>query len=154
MTRRVPGRGAATVAPHSPDTVLLGVVAAHRTGQPLHRELLALGAQFERVALTAPVYRLIALPGADVLRGGIVAVSDGGVAVEVELHRLPTAAVGTLLCALPAPLAVGRVELAGGSALGIVCVAEPAGSVDISVYRSWPAYLETHRTWMLDGIEA
>ncbi|MDT7709530.1 MAG: hypothetical protein QOG20_5137 [Pseudonocardiales bacterium] len=143
MTGREAGRGAAPVAPHSPDTVLLAVVAAHRTGQPLHPELVALGARYERDAVTAPVYRMIALAGAGVARGGIVAAPEGGTAVEVELHRMPVAAVGTLLRALPAPLAIGTVDLAGESALGIVCVAAPADAVDISEYGSWPAYLAT-----------
>lgn len=142
MTRRAPGWEAAPAASHSPETVLLAVVAAHRTGQPLHHELVALGAEYERDAVTAPVYRMIALAGAGVPRGGIVAVGHGA-GIGVELHRLPTSAIGTLLCALPAPLAIGRVELVDGSELGIVCAAEPADAVDITGHGSWPAYLAT-----------
>jgi len=123
-------------------TVVLAVVAAHRTGQPLPPELVALGATFDRMALTAPVYRMIALPGPGVPRGGIVA--GGGASVEVELHELPVAALGELLCALPAPLAVGRVALLDSSVLGMVCAATPPGSVDISAHRSWPRYLAAH----------
>ncbi len=141
MTGRAPGREAAAAASHSPDSVLLAVVAAHRTGQPLHHELLALGARLERDAVTAPVYRLVTLPGPGVPRGGIVAAPSGGTGIEVELHRLPAAALGTLRQALPAPLTIGRVELVGGSELGIVCLGAPAGAVDISAYGGWPAYL-------------
>ncbi len=130
--------------PVAPPTVALAVVAAHRVGQPLHPELVALGATFDRVALTAPVYRLIALPGLGVPRGGIVAVGSGGASVEVELHELPASALGALLCALPHPLAVGRVALVDGSALGMVCTAAPPGSVDISAYGSWLRYLGAH----------
>ncbi len=126
---------------HPAARVALAVVAAHRTGQPLHRELLALGARFDRVALTAPVYRLIALPGAGVPRGGIVAAPLDGTSVEVELHELPVAALGELLCALPAPLALGRVELLDATVLGMVCATTPPGSVDISAHGSWPGYL-------------
>jgi allophanate hydrolase len=122
-------------------TVLLAVVAAHRTGQPLHPRLQALGARFERCARTAPRYRLVALPGPGVQRGGIVA--DGGTAVEVELHRIPTAALGPLLCELPAPLAIGPVELVDERVLGMVCVGCPPDAVDISGYGSWPAYLRS-----------
>lgn len=124
-------------------TTLLAVVAAHRTGQPLHAELVALGARFERQACTAPAYRLVTLPGPGVPRGGLVAVDDGGAAVEVELHRIPVDAIGALVCALPSPLGVGPVELADGSALGIVCVRRPPGARDISAYGSWPAYLRS-----------
>ena len=156
MTGREPGRGAATAAPHSPDTpcpdtVLLAVVAAHRRGQPLHGELLALGARFEREAVTAPLYRMIALPGPGVARGGIVAARTGGTGIEVELHRLPVAAVAALLSALPAPLAIGPVELVGGSALGIVCVSEPTDAVDVSEHGSWPAYLAARDERDRDG---
>lgn len=125
----------------SPVHVQLAVVAAHRTGFPLHGELVALGARPARVTVTAPCYRLVALPGPGVARGGIVRVPDGGCAVEVELHDLPVAGLGLLLAALPAPLAIGRVELVDGSELGIVCTALPPGAVDVSEWGSWPAYL-------------
>jgi allophanate hydrolase len=127
--------------PHRPDTVLVAVVAAHRRGQPLHPELLALGARFERDAFTAPVYRMIALPGPGVLRGGIVPSTGLGSGIGVELHRMPTAAVGALVLALPSWLAIGHVRLAAGAALGMVCVGEPDGAIDISEHGSWPAYL-------------
>lgn len=122
---------------------LLAVVAAHRTGQPLHPELAALGAEFARRAYTAPVYRLVVLPGPGVPRGGLVAVDEGGAAVEVELHRIPVDALGALVCALPAPLGIGPVELVGSSVLGIVCVRRPPGTLDVSAYGSWPAYLRS-----------
>lgn len=128
------------ISPAGQESVLLAVVAAHRTGQPLHHELVALGAEYERDAMTAPVYRMIALAGAGVPRGGIVAV-DRGASIGVELHRLPKSSIGALLCALPAPLAIGRVELVDGSELGIVCAAEPVNAVDITDHGSWPAYL-------------
>jgi allophanate hydrolase len=157
MPSAAPERGAAPVASRSPTavdapataapqhrrgaTVLLAVVAAHRVGQPLHPQLLELGSCFDRVALTAPVYRLIALPGTGVLRGGIVAAASGGTSVEVELHELPVAALGELLCALPAPLALGRVQLLDEVVIGMVCASAPPGSVDISAHRSWLRYL-------------
>jgi allophanate hydrolase len=148
MPSAAPERGAAPVASRSPTavdapataapqhrrgaTVLLAVVAAHRVGQPLHPQLLELGSCFDRVALTAPVYRL---------RGGIVAAASGGTSVEVELHELPVAALGELLCALPAPLALGRVQLLDEVVIGMVCASAPPGSVDISAHRSWLRYL-------------
>ncbi len=143
MSRCTPEREAIAVAsrPGPADTVLLAVVAAHRTGQPLHPELVALGARFERRTRTAPVYRLITLPGPGVPRGGIVLAPVGGSCVEVELHRLPISAIGSLVSLLPAPLAVGAVALVDGSALGILCAGAPAGALDITVYGSWPAYL-------------
>ena len=123
----------------------LAVVAAHRSGQPLHHELVALGACPVRCAWTAPRYRMIALPGPGVLRGGIVAVPAGGASVEVELLSLPTAALAAVGRSLPAPLAVGPVDLTDGTLTGIVCASAPPGALDISGYGSWPAYLASRR---------
>ncbi len=136
-----PGREAAPAASRSPAHLPVAVVAAHRTNQPLHPQLLALGARLDRVAWTEPVYRMIALPGPGVPRGGIVAVTSGGASVEVELHDIPTAAIGELVFALPAPLAVGRVQLVGAVAWGIVCGSTPPGAVDITGHGSWLRYL-------------
>ena len=124
-----------------PATVALAVVAAHRTGQPLHAELVGLGARAVGVGVTAPTYRLVALAGPGVPRGGLVDVGPGGHAIEVELHEVPTAALGDLLTALPAPLALGRVRLREREVLGMVCTSAPAGAVDVSAWGSWPAYL-------------
>jgi allophanate hydrolase len=120
---------------------LLAVVAAHRTGLPLHHELVALRAVLVRCAWTAPVYRLVALPGPGVRRGGLIAVPDGGAAVEVELHRIPDAALAVLGAHLPAPLALGLVALVDSTVTGIVCTAAPPGALDVSEHGSWPAYL-------------
>ncbi|GAA1843677.1 hypothetical protein GCM10009836_23810 [Pseudonocardia ailaonensis] len=124
-------------------TVLLGVVAAHRRGQPLHEELLALGAVFARTDRTAAVYRLLALDGGGVPRGGLVRVTAGGASVEVELYRMPVPAVGRLVVSLPAPLAVGSLVLdSGRSAYGIVCESwVTATARDVTEHGSWPAYL-------------
>jgi allophanate hydrolase len=126
--------------------LLLGVVAAHRTGQPLHPQLVALGGRFVRTATTAPLYRLLALPGPGVARGGLMRV-DGdtghdGAGVEVELHALPLPALGSLVEVLPPPLAVGRIGLDDASwVVGMICTHRPAGALDVTEYGSWPAYL-------------
>jgi hypothetical protein len=128
----------------APAFLPLAVVAAHRTGQPLNPQLVALGGRYLRRVATAPLYRLLALGGGDVARGGIWwAGADGG-SVEVELHELPLAGVGALVPLLPAPLAIGRVELADGSSVaGLVCAYRPQDAVDVTAYGSWPRYLAT-----------
>lgn len=127
---------------------LLAVVAAHRTGQPLHAELVTLGGRYVRRAVTAPVYRLLALPDAGVARGGIVRVAQGGAGVEVELHLLPTAALDALDRSLPGSLAVGRVELDDGTSVaGLLCPEHPPGALDVTEHGSWPAYLTWTRDW-------
>ncbi len=128
----------------APASLRLAVVAAHRRGLPLYPQLVALGATFAGVAMTAPVYRLLTLAGGDVARGGIWWAGPGGAAVEVELHDLPVTRVGELLPLLPPPLAVGRVELTGGTSVtGLVCTYRPAGTVDVTGHVSWPRYLAT-----------
>jgi allophanate hydrolase len=128
--------------PPAPAFLPLAVVAAHRTGQPLNPQLVALGGRYLRTASTAPVYRLLALAGGDVARGGIWWAGADGDSVEVELHELPLAAVGTLVSLLPAPLAIGRVELADGSSVyGLVCAYRPDDAVDVTRHGSWPRYL-------------
>ncbi|WTZ22137.1 hypothetical protein OG344_17020 [Microbispora sp. NBC_01389] len=71
-------------------TVPLAVVGAHRVGQPLHPHLVALGARFAAVARTAPCYRLYDLGD----RPGLVR-EEGGSSVEVELHEIEPAALGS-----------------------------------------------------------
>ena len=126
--------------------VLVAVVGAHRTGQPLHPMLERLGAQTVGLTLTAPTYRLYALPRtpADpIRRPGLVRVEDGGESIEVELHRVSIAAIGELLVSIPAPLGLGTVELVdGGQAVGFLCEgAAIGGAEDISRYKSWINYL-------------
>ena len=84
-----------------------GVTRARRrrgppAGFPLHPQLVALGARVVGVAMTAPRYRLLALAGGDVARGGIWWAGAYGASVEVELHDLALAAVGELVTVLPA----------------------------------------------------
>jgi allophanate hydrolase len=132
-----------TAEPSAQGSVLVAVVAAHRRGQPLHGELLALGARFVQVGRTSDAYRLLALDGPGVPRGGLVRVASGGGSVEVELFALPVRALGELAVALPAPLAVGRLELADGTSVcGIVCESWAAATArDVTDHGSWPAYL-------------
>jgi len=127
-----------------PASAPLAVVAAHRRGLPLHPQLVALGATFREVAITAPVYRLLALAGDGAARGGLLRAGADGAGIEVELHDLPLARLGELVVLLPSPLAVGRVALADGtSVIGLVCAHAPPDAVDVSEHVSWPRYLST-----------
>ncbi|WP_371780054.1 allophanate hydrolase [Streptosporangium subroseum] len=136
--------GSAAPAGHVPDTQpVLAVVGAHRSGQPLHGELTALGATGLGTALTAPLYRLYALNGGEVARPGLVRVTTGGVSVEVELYGLSPAALGALLTRIAPPLSLGTVRLDGGrTAHGFLCEAYATDeATDISRHGSWPDYL-------------
>ena len=119
------------------------MAGAHLQGLPLHHELVARGARLRLATTTAPAYRLYALAGGPPTRPGLVRVSAGGHAIEVEVYRLPRTEVGELLAAIPPPLALGSVRLASGELVhGFVC--EPIGlegALDISASGSWRSYL-------------
>jgi len=120
----------------------IAVVGAHLRGQPLHHQLTDRGATFVASTATSPAYRLYALDTAPP-KPGLVRVDDDGVAVEVEVWSLDASAFGSFVAAIPAPLGVGKVELADGSEVtGFLC--EPvaiSGARDISEFGAWRAYL-------------
>ncbi|GIU88668.1 MAG: amidase [Acidimicrobiia bacterium] len=126
-----------------PPEVRLAVVGAHLRGQPLHADLLALGARFETRTRTAACYRLYALAGTRPPRPGLVRVARDGAPVEVEVYRIDPAGLGTLVGTVPAPLCIGKVELADGATVtGFLCEAHAtAGAIDITSYGGWRAYL-------------
>ena len=125
----------------------LAVVGAHLTGQPLNRELVALGGRLKSCCRTAPEYRLYALKGTMPEKPGLVRVADGGVTdggagIELEVWRMTDTAFGRFVAAVPPPMAIGTVRLDDGSAVkGFLC--EPAalaGSPDITAFGGWRAY--------------
>ncbi len=120
----------------------LAVCGGHMQGLPLNHELTARGARLVERTHTAPGYRLYALVGFDPPRPGLVRDAAGG-AIEVEVWRLPLAEVGAFLAGVPAPLAIGTVELAGGGTVkGFLCEAAAlAGARDITTHGGWRAWL-------------
>jgi allophanate hydrolase len=126
-------------------TTALVVAGAHLHGEPLHADLLALGARFLRSTRTAPEYRMVALPPAPGVpaRPGLIRDPTATGSVEVELYELAVPALGALLLTVAAPLAIGTVALAdGSSALGFVCEGYAgAAAPDISHYGGWRHYL-------------
>lgn len=133
-----------SVAASEPGTVTLAVAGAHLSGLPLNHQLTERGARFARATRTAPAYRLLALGE----RPGLVRAAEGGAEIEVEVWELAPAALGELLALIPAPLALGRVELGDGEEItGFVC--EPGGALDgedITRLGGWRAHLESLRS--------
>jgi allophanate hydrolase len=128
------------------EAIELAVVGAHLSGMPLNGQLKALKARFCRATRTSPAYRLYALAGQSVPKPGLVRLDDApGASIEVEIWSLDPAAFGRFVAAVPAPMAIGSVELEDGS----VCkgfLVEPAGlagATDISSHGGWRAYLKT-----------
>jgi allophanate hydrolase len=121
--------------------VPLIVVGAHRKGQPLERELEALGAFWDGPVRTASRYRMASLdtqpPKPGLYR------SEDGAELAGERWLLSEAALGEFLAALPEPMLLGPLLLNdGSSAVGFACdaVAVSKGR-DITRYGDWLAAL-------------
>ena len=146
ITAGAAGLALAATPPFDPgdlsDMLDLAVCGGHMLGLPLNHELAARGARLIERTHTSPTYRLYALAGFDPPRPGLVR-DPGGDAIEVEVWRVPLAEVGSFLAGVPAPLAIGTVELAGGRTVkGFLC--EPAalaGAQDITTHGGWRAWL-------------
>jgi allophanate hydrolase len=135
--------GAVAPRPRSLQSISVAVVGAHLSGQPLHRELLELGARLELSTRTTPCYRLYALAGTVPAKPGLVRISAPAGAIELEVYRLDAAAFGQFVAAVGAPLGIGNVELEDGRWVkGFLC--EPhatEGATDITHLGGWRAYL-------------
>jgi allophanate hydrolase len=119
------------------------VFGAHLAGQPLNKDLLALGAQLRGPCRTAPTYRMKALPGR-IERPGVVATAQDGVAIAGEIWALPSAAVAAFLATIGSPHGLGKDTLEGGAtAIGFICESGPLTEIapDISRFGGWRAYL-------------
>jgi allophanate hydrolase len=127
----------------SPDELVVAVVGAHLQGQPLNHQLTDRGARLLRAARTAPHYKLVALPGTEPPKPGLVRVAAGGSAIEVELWAMPELAFGSFMAGVGSPLAIGTLEIAGGSRVhGFLCESHAADRAeDISSFGGWRAYL-------------
>jgi allophanate hydrolase len=132
--------------PRSAPTLPVAVVGAHLSGLPLNGQLTERGATLQERAMTAPLYRLFALPGTTPPKPGLLRVGAGGMPIEVEVWNLPLDQVGSFLALVPSPLALGTLQLGDGRSVhGFLC--EPAaleGAADISSHGGWRAYL-AHR---------
>jgi len=119
------------------------VFGAHLAGQPLNKDLRALGARLRGACRTAPAYRMVVLPGR-IERPGVIAVAKDGVSIEGEVWALPGDALAPFLASIAAPLGLGKVTLdTGATMLGFICEAGPVADLapDISRFGGWRAYL-------------
>jgi len=126
------------------DMARLVVCGAHLDGLALNGQLKQRGARLLEATQSSPDYQLYALAGGPPFRPGMVRVAEGGVAIEVEVWELPSAELGSFLTGIPAPLGLGKVQLADGRwETGFIC--EPyglEGARNISELGGWRAYLQ------------
>ncbi|SDL97216.1 allophanate hydrolase [Pseudomonas indica] len=127
------------------DRARVVVCGAHLDGLPLNWQLRQRGGQLQDATCSSPDYKLYALAGGPPFRPGMVRVAEGGVAIEVEVWDLPSAELGSFLTGIPAPLGLGKVQLADGRwETGFIC--EPyglEGAEDITHFGGWRAYLRS-----------
>lgn len=125
--------------------VKLAVVGAHLSGEPLNHQLLSRAARLTTTCRTAPRYRLFALEGTVPPKPGLVRTAPGesGSSIELEVWEMTEEAFGSFVAAVPAPMAIGTVELEDGLCVkGFLC--EPCalvGARDITGFGGWRAYL-------------
>ncbi|KTG16200.1 MULTISPECIES: allophanate hydrolase [unclassified Guyparkeria] len=129
----------------------VAVCGAHLSGLPLNWQLTERRARLAEVTTTAPEYRFYALPGGPPERPGLVRVSQGGAAIDVEVWHVPASEFGSFVAGIPAPLGIGKLTLADGREVpGFI--AEPIaiegaveGATDITELGSWRRHLDTSR---------
>jgi len=140
-TGHAPAFTPAPSTPAFPATIDVVVCGAHLHGQPLNWQLTERGGRLRECTTSAPRYQLYALP--DGVRPAMARDDAAGAAIEVEVWSLPQATFGSFVAAIPAPLGIGKVELADGRWLcGFICEAAGlAGAQNISRYGGWRHWL-------------
>jgi allophanate hydrolase len=125
------------------DEIAIAVVGAHLSAMALNGELKALGGRLLEAAITAPDYRLYALPTTPPKPGMLRVEKGTGSSIELELWALSAAAFGKFVAAIPPPLSIGTVRLADGRGVKgfIVEPADVDGARDISAFGGWRAFV-------------
>jgi len=125
------------------DGIDVAVCGAHLQGLPLNGQLTDRGATLQQVTKTAPAYAFYALPGGPPFRPGLLRLAQGGAAIDVEVWSVPAAQFGGFVAGIPAPLGIGKLELADGRwVCGFLCEGHAVqGARDISALGGWRAWL-------------
>lgn len=123
------------------EKVNVAVCGLHMRGYPLNMQLMKLGAVFIETAYTAKKYKLYKLMTAPE-KPGLIKVTSGGEAIEVEVFSLIYNAAGRFLEMIPSPLGLGKIELENGSSvIGFICESYALEQAeDITAYGGWRAY--------------
>lgn len=129
-----------------PGCLLMAVVGAHLSGQPLNWQLTERGGRLVRTCRTHPDYKFYALKDTSPPKPGLVHVPGfEGPGIEVEIWALPEETVGSFVDAVPPPLAIGSLRLEDGT-LVKGFLAEPVaieGSREITQFGGWRKYLQS-----------
>ncbi len=126
--------------------LLMAVVGAHLSGQPLNWQLTQRGGRLVRTCRTHPDYKFYALKGTLPPKPGLVHIPGyEGPGIELELWALPEDTVGSFVEGVPPPLCIGTLRLEDGSQVkGFL--AEPFGikdATEITHFGGWRNYLQS-----------
>ncbi|HUB28960.1 MAG TPA: allophanate hydrolase [Terracidiphilus sp.] len=143
-SRKLADTAAIEASQAPPGCILMAVVGAHLTGQPLNFQLTERKARLVRSARTHADYRLYQLARTTPPKPGLVYTPGfAGRGIEVEVWAMPEDTVGSFLEAIPPPLALGTIRLADGSMVkGFLC--EPSGiegAREITEFGGWRGFL-------------
>jgi len=127
----------------SVEEIPLAVVGAHLSGMSLNHELKALNARLDRAVATAPLYRLYALNTQPPKPGLLRVAARHGASISTEVWLVPVYGFGEFVARIPAPLSIGTVQLADGSAVkGFLVEAEAIrGAQDITTFGGWREFI-------------
>lgn len=136
-------KAALPVNPSSNDRVRIVVCGAHLDGLALNWQLRQRDGKLKEATYSAPCYQMFALAGGPPFRPGMLRVDQGGAAIAVEVWDLPSSELGSFLSNIPAPLGLGKIELADGSwETGFICENYAlADAEDITHLGGWRAFL-------------
>ncbi len=126
--------------------LLMAVVGAHLSGQPLNWQLTQRGGRLVRTCRTHPDYKFYALQGTVPPKPGLVHIPGyEGPGIEVEIWALPEDTAGNFVQGVPPPLCIGTLRLEDGSQVKGFLV-EPAGienATEITQFGGWRKYLQS-----------
>ena len=129
-----------------PGCLLMAVVGAHLTGQPLNWQLTERRGRLIKTCRTHLNYKLYALKGTVPPKPGLVRVPEfAGPGIEVEIWALPEDTVGSFVDGVPPPLSIGTLRLDDGTLVKGFLV-EPAATenaIEITHLGGWRSYLQT-----------
>ncbi|MBO0743010.1 MAG: allophanate hydrolase, partial [Hyphomicrobiaceae bacterium] len=113
------------------------------SGMALNGELRSLGARLIEAAVTAPDYKLYALPTTPPKPGMLRVTQGDGTAIKLEVWALSPSAFGQFVAAIPPPLSIGTIRLSDGRSVKgfLVEAAAVEGARDISCFGGWRAYM-------------
>ena len=127
------------------ETLAIAVVGAHLSSMPLNSQLTERRATLAQATTTSNNYRLYALPNTTPPKPGLRRVTADGAAIAVEVWNVPLTQVGSFLALIPAPLGLGKLELADGSwVTGFVCEGFALeAALDVTAHGGWRAYMQS-----------